>query len=196
MCERILDYRALMSLCLMSLVLLAQSAARAQGQPAPTATAGSAPQITEESRDSQSAICKNLTGPIETQFADESNHLMVEAVSKLVMFSGAPYLLFEIGADGKPSGGWRVCVQVRQAAGDVTASQTVGPPYYITDVPKLLGITARCVKDPPGPATCRDALATNLARRGLIAIGAPRLTDQSAGGVSYLSFWVPYKAVQ
>jgi hypothetical protein len=136
------------------------------------------------------AVCNKLQTSLEDAAVEEMRKLMIYVVANDIFFSGAPYVLFELGADGKPTGTWMPCVQVRHLDGFPTSRPKA--PYFETTIPALRGIAATCPKEPPAPVNCKAAIANYLSAKGLIAIGAPRITDQGSGADTTSTIWVPY----
>lgn len=163
---------------------------------APAATDSSAPvtpadpSVTEDSRPGQLAVCNKVSTELESSAVKEMRKLMIHVVANDIFFTGAAYILFEMGADGKPTGTWTPCVQVRHLDGLPDARPAA--PYYETSIPALLGIAATCPKEAPGPVVCKDILAKYLASKGLSAIGTPRITDKGNGATAISTIWVPY----
>lgn len=149
-----------------------------------------APDVKQDGRPEQLAVCKKLQAPLAETAVDEIGKLMIHVIANDIFFTGGAYILFELGADGKPTGAWMPCVQVRHVNG-LTAARPKAP-YYETMIPELLGISATCPKEAPGPAACKAVLADYLSAKGLIAIGSPRITDLGSGTTTTSIIWVPY----
>lgn len=152
------------------------------------------PSVTTESRPSQAAVCKTIQPPLNPDSAaEEVGKLMIHVVAQEILFSGAAYILFDLGPDDKPTGKWMPCVQVKHLNGTPAASPKA--PYYEDTILALRGIAATCLKEPPGPATCKAALANYLTVQQFIAIGLPRITEQGNGANATTTIWVPYAIV-
>lgn len=158
--------------------------------PTSTPAVPAGPTVTQDGRPEQLAVCKKVQTPLEEAAVEEMRKLMTHVIANDIFFSGAPYVLFQLGPDGKLTGAWMSCVAIRHLDGLPAARPK--EPYYETTIPALLGVAATCPKAAPSPAACKGALADYLSAKGLIAIGLPRIADKGSGTAETSSIWVPY----
>lgn len=182
-------------------VLIARCGVVFPQEPAPTSPSvteatleGDAePKIVEEDIEGGPSICKSIDKEMDFQvFKDENKALMLQMLSKPIFYSGAPFALRDLDDTGKPTKGWRICIRSPQTAS--ISPQVPDSPYVATPIENLRGLAATCRAEPPGPAICKDALATALEVRGLSAIGSPRVSDIGSS-TPQKKYWVPFRII-
>jgi len=140
----------------------------------------------EEVITGQDAVCKLVDGPLGKMFSNEQYNLIFHILSKsIILYGNAPYVLFELGPDGKPSRHWRICINIVRV-NNIPSTQPEFP-YAETKVAGLQEITPICQKEPV-PAMCNELLANNLEKRSFVIIGTSRSSEVDHYGVTSKDF--------